>query len=447
MSNGIKSRHVRVVAGSVPPNQASIGWGVNAAVRFSVAFVMFASGALVFRLTTTAARPPLPLVAGWTTLVAAVLWLLRHQLDRVANVLRFGRDAGGYESVRSLLQRMSTTLPIDEVVPQLAESLGRSAHSSRAEVRIALDDGEQRSQVWPPAAPAGQMPLTVQIRHLGHQIGELEVETQGPIDDHDRRLLSDISGPAGLAMSTVRLTWSLRARIEALEVINAQLRRSQERLIGARLAAREQLRAEIEDRVLPHLREVTGAVADMGEAMDDGRPPDGAETAAERLSAGLDALRSIARGIFPPRLGEADLEVCLHGFVESIEVPTAVRVGGDTSVLAALSDIETCVYFCLVTAMPAAVSAGATGMSVEVIVESHLVTCSLSVDHVPTLRQTVLTPIADRVEAFGGQFEIVGTDCGFALVAGIPLQSAPDDGPVTVESATMPPRRPAGALR
>ena len=283
-------------------------------------------------------------MAGWTTLVAVILWWLRHQLDRVANLVRFGRDAGGYESVRSLLQRMSTTLPIDEVVPQLAESLGRSTHSSRAEVRIALDDGQQRSQVWPPAAPARHEPLTVQVRHLGDQIGELEVDNvQGPIDEHDRRLLSDMSGPAGLAMSTVRLTWSLRARIASLEAVNAQLRRSQERLIGARLTAREQLQAEIEDRVLPSLRSVAEAVAAMAASVDDGRAPDGADVAAQRLSVALDALRTIARGIFPPRLGEADLEVCLHGWVETIDVPTSVQVTGDAAALATDADIETCV--------------------------------------------------------------------------------------------------------
>ena len=435
--------HTRFLAG----RHLSMGWLVDTAVRFVVAFTMFAIGAVIFRLTTPVARPPLPLVAGWTTLVALVLWWLRHQIDRVANLVRFGRDAGGYETVRSLLQRMSTTLPIDDVVPQLAESLGRSTHSSRAEVRIALDDGEQRSQVWPPAAPARHEPLTVQVRHLGDQIGELEVDnTEGPIDEHDRRLLSDISGPAGLAMSTVRLTWSLRARIASLEAVNAQLQRSQERLIGARLTAREQLRAEIEDGVLPAVRAVADAVSAMSGAIDEGQAPVGAGVAAEQLSLALDALRSIARGIFPPRLGEADLEVCLHGWVETIDVPTAVHVTGDASALTAMADIETCVYFCLISAMQAPAAAGAAAMRVEVAVESRLVSFQLGVQGSRGLRHAVLTAVTDRAEAFGGQVDMRSADEGFVLGGWIPLVRVPDQGSSTLATA-MPSSLPTGAIR
>jgi signal transduction histidine kinase len=285
----------------------------------------------------------------------------------------------------------------------------------------------------------------VQVRHLGDRIGELEVDNvQGPIDDHDRRLLSDLSGPAGLAMSTVRLTWSLRARIASLEAVNAQLRRSQERLIGARLTAREQLQAEIEDRVLPYLRAVAEAVAGMAASVDDARAPDGAAVAAQRLSVALDALRTIARGIFPPRLGEADLEVCLHGWVETIDVPTSLQVTGDTAALATHADTETCVYFCLVSAMQAAVAAGATAMSVEVVAESPLVSFRLAVQGVQRLREALLTGVTDRVEAFGGRLDVRTTDVEFVLMAWMPLQQTSDDVAMTVTSAATPPGLPAG---
>ena len=76
---------------------------------------------------------------------------------------------------------MATTLPVDEVVPALAETAGRTVHSPRAEVRLNMSDGDAWSQVWPPRAAADESPGTpetieVEVRHGGTEVGEIQVD-------------------------------------------------------------------------------------------------------------------------------------------------------------------------------------------------------------------------------------------------------------------------------
>ncbi len=399
-------------------------WAVATAVRFSFALVLFALGALLFRMVDPIGDvPPWWALGGWTTLVATLLWSVRRQLDRLADRLVFGTGADGYDSMRQLLQRMSTTLEVDDVMPQLAESLGRRMHSSRTEVRVALDDGERWSQVWPPAAEVSGQPLTVEIRHLGDAVGELELDAV----DAQRRLLDEISGQAGLAMSTVRLTWSLRRRVAQLEVLNDELRSSQARLVGARLAAGRRLQAEVDDRVMPHLKAVGTTIADARTAIEQGRPIEGLDRAARRLSQALDTLRSIARGIFPPRLSEAGLQVCLEAWRDSVGIPIAVAVTGDIAPLRAAPDIETCLYFCLVTALQAVVDSAAR-ISVQVDTDGTKTTFRLTAAGVRAFPELTATAVTDRLAAFGGGCEIRLDDSGLTLSGGLVLVDDTDHG-------------------
>ena len=115
--------------------------------------------------------------------------------------------------------------PVDEVVPALAETAGRTMHSTRAEVRLLMSDGDSWSQVWPQRAVADGSQMTVGVRHGGTDVGEIEVDVADPDEsDRDRGLLDDLARPAGLALSTVRLTVELRRRAADLEEVDGGAR-------------------------------------------------------------------------------------------------------------------------------------------------------------------------------------------------------------------------------
>ena len=234
------------------------GWpriGLLSSARFVVAVAVFAAAELFStEVLSSPARMPLWPVLVATALVAMVFWLIHDPLGRLVDRLLLGERADGYQAGRMLLQRMSSTLSVDEVAPALAETAGRTMHSSRAEVRLLLSDGDRWSRVWPEQAVADGSPVTVDVRHAGSAVGEIEVDlADADESDRDRMLLDDLARPAGLALSTVRLTVELRRRAAELEDLNAALRLSYRRIADTRRTEIARMRTEMQDRVMPHL--------------------------------------------------------------------------------------------------------------------------------------------------------------------------------------------------
>jgi hypothetical protein len=370
-----------------------------ALARFGIAGVLFAAAAIAYRVGLgRTGRPALWAVLAVTAVVAAGLWSVRRPLAIIAERLAYGSDAGSYREVKALLSRMAATLPVDEVIPNLAQTLGQRAHSSRTEVRLNLDDGQQWSQVWPiRAAPAGEQ-LTMQVTHLGQDVGEIDFEPESAdVGAFDRRLLDSIAGPAGIALSTVRLTYALRRRAVELAELNASLVRSQQRLIGARAGEWRRFKAEIDHRVMPLLDRAADAVASASAAVRSADPVVDLRPAATVLATALDVLRNIARGVFPPRLADAGLEVSLQSWRDGA---ATVNVVGELDRIHADLELEACIYFAVVTALDAVAEEGSGKVELSAVADVLEFTVSgpRSADDVD---EAVLAA-RDRVEAFGG---------------------------------------------
>jgi len=390
-----------------------------AAARFVVALAVYAAAQLLSRvLFGDQDRMPLGVVLVASALLATVFYLVDRRLEMLADRLVLGDRAGGYEAVRALVARMASTLPVDEVVPALAETAGRTVHSSRAEVRLLLSDGDAWSQVWPPrAAPDGAepiepdaVPVTVGVRHAGAAVGEIEVDVTEPGEsDRDRRLLHDLARPAGLALSTVRLTIQLRRRADELEKLTAELELSNQRIIDARHSELARLGGEMADRVLPHIDRARSALGGPGADEPAGPEPAGPQSsglaaAAAEVAGALDALRTLARGIYPPRLADAGLGVSLEGWQQRSGVPVDLRILGDQAVLHRQEELEACLYFCLVTALG---SLAADGQRPAAVVD--IGPADVAVQVTGTVASTTYThavqAVRDRIEAFGGTME------------------------------------------
>ena len=408
--------------------------GIVIGCRLAVAVVGYSLLAFAWRhLSAGLARWPLWVVVTATALVAGVLSMADRPITILADRLSFGERADSQQLMRELLARMSDTLPVGEVVPRLAEAAGRTAHSDRAEVRVWLPGGEEWSQVWPSPVRPRTDSLTIGVRHGGDALGEIEVAIAEQ-SAFDRRLLERLAGPAGLALSTVRLTYELRQRAADLERLTLALHQSRQRRLDARRDERQRLRRELADRVIRHMANASDAVASVRAGADSTSSLE-LSSAETELGTALDRLRVLSRGIYPPTLSESGLAVSLADWPVSRGVPTAIQVDGADQLLRDRPELEACIYFCVVTVLGALADRGVDRLSATVRIESDAVSFRVSANCQTDISAAEVLAIRDRVEAFDGSLLEISTGSPqSAIAATIPL-ALTDTGASSVGTA------------
>lgn len=371
-------------------------------LRFVVALAAYAAAAVFYRYGLEWTRRP-----GLLTVVVATVvvgWILRLSavgLNRAADRIVYGSHAPGQQAVRGLLKRIATTVPVDEVLPRLAEAAGRTVGGPRAEVRLLLADGAHWSQVWPPDARTAACSITAGVSHGGAAVGEIEVGMDADVDGtSERRLLDELAAPAGPALSTVRLTLELRQRIAELDRINTSLRASSQRMLTAQRGEQRRLEREVKDHVMGHVAGVEAALAALRVHV---QPALLAEARAG-CELALEELRNIARGIFPPRLTEAGLLVSIEGWLDRARLSADVSATTDLCHLHQQPELETCLYFCSVTALDAMAAAGRTALAVHLDESESDVVLRVAGRGSRPLDGNALAAVRDRIEAFGGSF-------------------------------------------
>jgi len=318
-------------------------------------------------------------------------------------------------------------------VPRLAEAAGRTAHSDRAEVRVWLPGGEEWSQVWPSPVRPRTDSLTIGVRHGGDALGEIEVAIAEQ-SAFDRRLLERLAGPAGLALSTVRLTYELRQRAADLERLTLALHQSRQRLLDARRDERNRLRRELADRVIRHMANASDAMARVGAGADSTSSLE-LSSAETELGTALDRLRVLSRGLYPPTLNESGLAMSLAAWPVSTGVPTAIQVDGADQLLRDRPELEACIYFCVVTVLGALADRGVDRLSATVRIESDAVSFRVSANCQTDISAAEVLAIRDRVEAFDGSLLEISTGSPqSAIAATIPL-ALTDTGASSVGTA------------
>jgi hypothetical protein len=358
---------------------------VAGTARFGLAAAVYGCSALALHAARPGAPPPLLGIVLVTVAVAALLWWARGPLDRLAARLAFGRQAQGVAALDDLLRRMSESLPVEQVLPRLAQALGRDRQ--RAEVQLWLEDGSRWVDVWPPEAADGDAAVHVDVVHAGTAIGELGVGVGDvALSPFDRRLLDELAGAAGVAMSTLRLTVELQRREAQLIEINRHIAASSQRMRAAREVQQHRMQAEVSEVVLPHVEAAAEAC----------RQQDGLRGRREAQLA-LDRLRRISRGIYPPRLVEDGVAASVSGWLEMAgrgTVLTAVDPLADLE-----PDLAAGVYFIAVTLIEAL---DATEMMI--IRRAGAVELVVHGDGRP--EPDLVTLAQDRAEAFGGQLQV-----------------------------------------
>ncbi len=386
--------------------------GVRQLARLAIVLVLLAvlgaalytSAVLAYRVGEGgASRPPLWVLLAASALLVVLLPGARRQAERFANRLVYGEQAGAYELMSRFVARMAGTLAVDDVLPRLAETAARSVHATRGEVRLWLADGGEWRQSWSPfpeVATSGEN-LTLAVEHRGSAVGEIGIAaTPSGLRPTDRRVLADLVGPAGLALSTVRLTLELRRRVEELLVLRGELEASRLRLVQARSVERSGFAAAVAGSLQPRLAaarrnlaagEVAGARAEVTEA--------------------LSGVRELARGVFPALLASAGLERALASFADLAGLELALEVSGDQAKLRRHPAHEAALYACAAAQLGSPPGrdynrgvkppAAACTLRLEVA-DAASMTLSSRGGGIARLDASQLEWLRDRVEALGG---------------------------------------------
>ncbi|MCU7727491.1 hypothetical protein ODJ79_27545 [Actinoplanes sp. KI2] len=359
-----------------------------------------------------------------TAVVAALAPAARRRAERYADRVAYGPDGDPHAAMTRFVQRISDTLAVDEVLPDLARTASRVAHSPGTEVRLWLADGAEWRQTWPPDRADVQARYRLDLQCGTDPVGQLAVEVA---EDHlsaaDRELLDRLAGPAGLALANVRLTYELRDRLRQATELAEQLRRSRERLIGARDAQRRRFAAELHERVDPHLAAVLEALERLP---DGGRPPSaGLEQARTRVLAALEALRELATGLYPPALADGGLIDALEHHLDAAVAPVALDHTIDEASLAPA--LRAAAYFCVVGLVDDLAHYGPVGVWLHQ--DGGRMRLQVRAPGRPTADTEQI--IRDRVEAFGGALEVGGPAQWTVVSAVLPLV-APAELPIPV---------------
>ena len=277
-------------------------------------------------------------------IVAVTVPLVRPVLDSVADRLADRIGPGRYAAVNDFVERISDTLAVDDVLPQVAKTATQALRSSRAEVRLWFADGGEWSQTWPAGETDVPDAVGVSLRHEGMSVGRLNVDADvSQFGQADRDLLDRLAGPAGLALSNVRLTFQLRDELDQAVEIAEQLRRSRQRLLEAAAIQRRRFGDEVERRVLRPLDDADAALRAIS-AGDRGALVS-AQLAVERA---LTSLRALAAGVFPAALIDSGITAALELHLQANFPLARLQVDGAAATSRHQPVIEASVYFCAV---------------------------------------------------------------------------------------------------
>ena len=364
---------------------------------------------------------------GATALVAIAFEPIRSRLNRWANRLAYGKRAAPHEVLSQLTSQLSDTSAGEGLVG-LAQLLRKGTGAESAVVWLRVGERLRAEAASPAEAipnpsdidaendlPGSELELSVPVRHGGELLGALGITKPRPypVTPADEDLLADVGAGAGLLLRNLRLNAELSERA-------LQLQASRRRLIATHDAARHRLERDLHDGAQ---QQVVALKVKLGLAKIIAEREGASELAArvadlaDGTQEAVDAMRMVARGIYPPLLEAEGLGPALAATQRTSETPVQINSGD----LPRYSrQVEETIYFCVVAALGRAEMAGATSAHVNVQGDDRSLTIHVSYDS--TNDRGDLTSLTDRIDAFGGTVTTASSGDGTTLTVELPVE-------------------------
>jgi signal transduction histidine kinase len=352
------------------------------------------------------------------TIVAAVVIAVAFQPVRerargLANRIAYGKRATPYEVLSEFSDRVADTYASQDVLPRMAQILATGTGAVAAHVWLRFGNELRGAASWPedgtvaPVAIVDDRPADfppgehgVEVRHQGELLGALSVAPppSDPMNPPKAKLVQDLAAQAGLVLRNVRLIDELRA--------------SRRRIVTAQDERAKALERNLHDGAQQQL--VALAVKQRLAAAVVRRDPDKAAEMLVELQTdtadALENLRDLARGIYPPLLADKGLVAALEAQARKAPIPVSVDADG---VGRYPQEVEAAVYFCCLEALQnvgkyaeavhanVRLTGGAGALAFQVVDDGS------GFDPTTTGYGTGLQGMADRLEAIGGQLEVM----------------------------------------
>jgi signal transduction histidine kinase len=414
---------------------------INKAVVFAAlaAFITAVYVAIVVgvsALVGTAGEPNIALSIVATAVVAVAFQPARQRAQRFGNRLVYGRRATPYDVLAEFSEHAAATVASEELLTKLARAVVEGTGGARGDVWVRSGAELRLAASWPEAdadalrrlalkdgalPPVPGADLASPVVHHDELLGALAVakprgESWRPADE---KLLVDLAAQAGLVLRNAGLTSELLARLD-------ELRASRQRLVSAQDEERRRLERNLHDGAQQHLVGLKVKLGLLARQAAEEPLRDALGSLQSDADDAIEALRDLARGIYPPLLADQGLEVALDAHARKSPVRVVVEADG---VGRYAPELEAAVYFCCLEALQnVAKYAGASRAVVRLAEEDgELCFCvaddGRGFDAERAERGSGLQNMTDRVEALGGRLEAASApDAGTRIEARLPLR-------------------------
>ena len=376
--------------------------------------------AIVLGLGTFVGHRSSPLLTIAAAVAIALLFQpLRQRASLLANRLVYGERATPYQVLSDFAAGMAGQLDLGVALDRMVSLLAGAVGASRVEAWIRVGAELRPGAVWPEGSvPSAAVELNgaglpvldpsarvVPVRHGDDLLGALSLSKppNEPLSSTEDSLLRHLASQASLVMRNAQLTAELRATID-------QLLASRRRLVEAQDAERRRIERNLHDGAQQQLIALAIQLGLLAESAGD---PDLIRQAIPglkaQLSAALDDLRALARGIYPPLLAEQGLVMALRAQAARSPVPAVLEAD---QVGRYPQDAESTVYFCTLEALQnVAKHARASAVTVRLSGSGEILEFSVSDDGAgfpaaAARHGSGLQGMSDRLAAHGGTLAV-----------------------------------------
>ncbi len=350
-----------------------------------------------------------PVLAFITIALLALLLLpVRTRLQSLANTAIYGKRAKPYDVLSDFVDSIGHAEPADVLLPRMAELLMRGTGASLTEVWASVGD---RLHLAASSRASGgaqsQGAASVEpVFHDDEALGALVViKPRGEdLNAMERRLFHDLAAQAGLVLGRFRLV--------------QELRESRSRIVATQDTERNRIERNLHDGAQQRFANALLALG-MAQADRDHRTDRDQllAQASREVQAGLNELRTLARGLEPPLLAESGLMAALTDLAERTPVPTTVAGAADRRYP---KGIETAAYFVVAEALTNAVKhSGAAAVGVILSEAGRRLCVEVRDDGaggVDPSRGSGLVGLQDRVAALGGRLTVKSPKRGGTVI-------------------------------
>jgi signal transduction histidine kinase len=418
---------------------------INKALVFGslAAFITLIYVAIVVGIGTLVGsgdKPNLALSIAATAIVAIAFQPVRERVQRIANRLVYGERATPYEVLTQFSRSLGALVSLEDVLPQIARQTADGLAAEQVVVVARFGDGDRAASYPLDAHPDKDPDQIVPVIYRNEEVGEIRLtkpESEA-LTTQERKLLMQLGAHAGVVLHNYRLAIELRSRLEQLSIQSDELKDSRERLVTAADTSRRAIEQAIR-RSVEYKLEAISSDLDAAEAAVPEDPERAAallDTLSARTNETLEALRDLARGIYPPLLVDKGLVVALEAHIRKTGLEVDLEVDKDLEEARFQRAVETSCYFCLRETLDN-VGRHARGAHAVVLLHRRDDRLAFTVQDegpgfdVADLRSSGgLQAMRDRVAASGGELEIESVAGRGTTVRGwIPLASErPDEG-------------------